>query len=124
MTRSIAIAIVMLIGAATVGIVAFRHSRDAIAPNSAVGLRIRATSTSLEAWYAGQRATVPYLYAVATLLFAGGMGALFLDPPAQSWVVGGSTLVGLLLALVAIFAGKRAAQTKDLQDHNSKSSDL
>lgn len=104
------IAAVMLIGAVAVGITAHLHRQDRIAPNSSVGLRIRATSTGNEAWYAGQRATVPYLWGTVVLFAVGGLSVFFVPTSAFALVIGIVVLAVLSLCAVAVAVGAKAAR--------------
>lgn len=113
MLGSIVLAGVMLLGAAAVGVTARRHRADAIPPNSVVGVRIAATSTSPEAWYAGQRAAVPLLWGVTAALAAGGLGVLVTPFSIGAVIAHVVTIVGVALATASIFVARNAALRAD-----------
>lgn len=109
-TGSLVLGGVLIAGALALWAVAGLLRLDRIAPNGWVGLRIRATAASDAAWYAGQRATVPFLRLASALIMAGGVATISLGDTRGSWPAAASCALALVSMIGAVAAGRRAAK--------------
>lgn len=103
-------ALILVLGGIVMLVIGVKTRADKIGPNELVGLRIRATSLSDRAWYAGQRESSPWMTAGGAVLIVAGVVGAFTNDAAAAVIALVAAVVVLTLAVVSIVRGGRAAQ--------------
>jgi uncharacterized membrane protein len=90
--------------------------RKMITPNARIGIRTPATTSSPDAWYAGQRAAGPWITAGGWVVAIGGLAIMLAQPSgadAARLVVVALVLCAVALVCAIVVANRAASAERD-----------